>query len=117
MKNLKTFIAIVALSFATVVPASANNDTEPAVKTVKTELRSKIVSLLGHHSYTLQDQLTAEVSVMLNNQNELIVVSVDSNSKEVASFVKKKLNYKNVAIKGIKKGTIYRMPLKMVKSS
>jgi len=114
MRNLKTFITILALSFATLAPASANNDIEPAAETA---LRSKIVSLLGHHNYAINGELTAEISVMLNTVNELIVVSVNSNSKKVVAFVKSKLNYKIVAVKGIRKGAIYRIPLKMKQSS
>ena len=114
MKNLKTIIAIVALSFATVLPASANNEKEP---TVKTELRSKIINLLGQHTYKINKQLTAEVSLMLNNENELVVISIDSEDDNISQYVKSKLNYKKVSIKGLSKGVIYRIPLKMTQSS
>lgn len=118
MKNLKLVFAVVALSLATVLPASANTDTEPAKKDSKTTLRTEIVSLLGQHEYKLNSPtLKAEVSVMINNQNELVVVGVSSNNKTVSNFVKSKLNYKKLKVKGIKKGTIYRVPLKMIQSS
>lgn len=115
MKNLKTIIAVVALSLATVLPAAAN--TNPSTKKEgKSELRTTIVSLLGTHKYKLNKTVEAQVSVMLNNENELIVVEVTSNDKSVASFVKAKLNYKKVEVTGIKKGAVYRIPLKMAQS-
>jgi len=118
MKNLKTIIAVVAIGLLTVLPASANTNTEPASKEAKTILRTEIVSLLGTHSYDLSDKtLEAQVSVMLNNQNELVVVSVSSDSETVTNYVKSRLNYKKVTVKGITKGTVYRVPLKMIQSS
>jgi hypothetical protein len=114
MKNLKTIIAVVALSLATVLPAAAN--TNPSTKKEgKSELRTTIVSLLGKHKYELNKTVEAQVSVLLNNSNELVVVGVNAKDESVASFVKAKLNYKKVDVKGIKKGTVYRVPLKMVK--
>ena len=120
MKNLKTIIAIVAISISSVVSVSANTNTEkgPETKTAKTILRSEIVTLLGKHTYELNEKtLEAQVDVMLNNQNELVVLSVNSNDQALNSFVKAKLNYKKVTVKGLTKGSIYRIPLKMIQSS
>jgi hypothetical protein len=118
MKNFKTIIAVIAFGLLTVLPTSANTNTEPSNKEAKTILRTKIVSLLGNHSYDLSDKtLEAQVSVMLNNKNELIVVSVNSKSETITNYVKSKLNYKIITVKGISKGTVYRIPLKMIQSS
>ena len=116
MKNFKTIIAILAISIASVLPASAITNTEinPASKAAKTILRAEIVELLGHHEYNFDIKvLEAQVSVMLNNKNELVVLDVKTDSKTVAKFVKSKLNYKKVNVKGIKKRTVFRIPLKM----
>ena len=117
MKNFKTVIAILAISIASVLPASANTNTEPTSKEVKTILRAEIVTLLGNHTYDLKHQvLEAQISIMLNNKNELVVVGVNSNSKRVASYIKARLNYKKIDIKGIQKGTVFRLPLKMTQT-
>ena len=114
MKNFKTIIAILAISIASVLPASANTDTEPTSKEAKAILRTEIVSLLGNHQYDFYTKtLEAQVSVILNNNNELVVVAVKTGDKTVANFVKTKLNYKKVDVKGIQKGVVYRLPLKM----
>jgi hypothetical protein len=54
---------------------------------------------------------------MLNNQNELVVVAVNSNNERVAGYVKARLNYKKIDVKGIQKGTVYRLHLKMTPTS
>lgn len=122
MKNLKTLIAILAISISSMAPAAANTITtpnpDPVSKTAKTILRAEIVQLLGNHKYDLEAKtLEAQVSVMLNNSNELVVVAVKTDDKTVAKFVKTKLNYKKVDVKGIKKGIVFRVPLKMTQSS
>lgn len=110
MKNLKLVIAILAISISSVVSVSAN--TEPTE--VKSDLRAQIVSLLGNHTYELENQtLTAKVSVMLNNKGQLVVISIDSKNEQVHAFIKSRLNYKKVSVKEIKKGSIYIVPLKL----
>ena len=118
MKNFKTVIAILAISIASVLPASANTNTEPTTKEAKTILRTEIVSLLGNHEFNLKNKtLETQISVMLNNDNELIVIGIKTNDNSISSFVKTRLNYKKIDAKGIKKGTIYRLPLKIVPAS
>ncbi|WKD86575.1 hypothetical protein KCTC32516_01951 [Polaribacter huanghezhanensis] len=52
----------------------------------------------------------------MNNKNELVVIDVDTKDKDLESFVTQKLNYKTVTVKGIAKGIVYRIPLKMIQS-
>ncbi|MGB0892554.1 MAG: hypothetical protein ACPGUU_09400, partial [Flavobacteriaceae bacterium] len=61
--------------------------------------------------------MSAEVSFVLSDNNELVVLSVKSEHKAVDKFVKSKLNYKKIRVTGIKKGEVYRMPLKINKPS
>jgi len=120
MKNLKLALAVIALSIVTVMPASANTNVDPTNPTTteaKTILRTEIATLLGKHVYDLNESLEAQVSIMLNNQNQLVVVAVKSKNTNVSNFVKTKLNYKKVDVKGIQKGIVYRVPLKMAQSS
>ena len=116
MKNFKTIFASVAIALLTILPTSAN--TEPTSKDAKTILRTEIVSLLGKHKLELASTtLKAQVSVMLNNQNEIVVIGVKADNEDVTDYVKTKLNYKKVSTKGIEKGIVYRIPLKMIQSS
>ena len=104
------------MSIAGILPASVNANTGPDnPQNVNTILRSKIVKLLGKHTYYFKgNTLEAQVSVLLNNNNELVVIDVKTKDSNVDHFIKNKLNYKKVHILGIDKGVLFRIPLKMI---
>ena len=119
MKNLKTIITVIALSLSTVfsVAASDNDNDKDKKSKVNTTLRSEIVSLLGDRiPVEIKKESSAKVSFIVNRNNELVVISVDSKIYELKSFLKNKLNYKKLNVKGVKKGEIYRMPIKIKQS-
>ena len=39
---------------------------------------------------------------MINNQNEIVIISVTSDINELNAFIKKKLSYKKVDVRGMK---------------
>ena len=115
MKKLKLVLAAIAISFASLTATAT--ETEP--KSSNNELRSQIVSLLGSEaptSITDGKDVKASVSLMLNNKNQIVVLSIDSKSGSVETFVKSKLNYQTIDVKGLKKGEIYRVPLTIKQS-
>ncbi|WP_339661582.1 hypothetical protein [uncultured Polaribacter sp.] len=111
MRNLKTIIAIAAIFLATTFSTNAS-EKKPSEITKK--IRTEIVSMLGSKiSLELKESNTAEISFMINNDNEIVIISVDSKIDNLNSIIKQKLNYKKIAVKGVKKGEIYIMPLKI----
>ncbi len=119
MKKLKLTITAIALCFATLA-ASATETTTVTKKEANKAFRSKIVSLIGDEApeYLVEkgEDVKARISLMLNNKNQVIVVSVDSKSSNVEEYVKGKLNYQEIDVKGLKKGEIYRVPLTIKQS-
>jgi len=114
MKNLKIFIAVFAISTLSIF-STFSSETEP--KTTNQKIREKIVNLLGDKiQLELKKDKEIEISFLINNKNEVVVMSVESSETSIESFVKDKLNYKKLEIKGMKKGEIYRVPLKVKKS-
>lgn len=114
MKNLKTIITVIAISLATTFTTSA---TEGTPSDDKKTLRTEIVSLLGKKlPLEIDKSSTAQISFIVNNKNEVIVVSVDSKHSEFNSYVKSKLNYKKLDTKNIKKGEVYKMPIQLKRS-
>lgn len=109
MRNLKSIIAIIAISLATTFSTAAvDKKTEKVTKNLRTE----IVSMLGKKiNLDLTTNSTAEISFMINNKNELVIVSVDSKESGFQSIVKNKLNYKKLSVKGTVKGEIYKIPV------
>lgn len=112
MKNLKVIISSIALTVFMTTTVLASTTTEI---TAKNNLRIELVSLLGDQSDFVVngEALKANVSFMINEDNEIVVIHVDCKTKSVCSFVKGKLNYKKINAIGIEKGKVYIMPLKI----
>ncbi len=113
MKNLKLVLAAFCISFLSMSSISANETTPKDNNRV---LRAKIVNLLGDEIPVVlkkEKNLEVNISFMLNAKNEIVIVSVDAENTVIDSYIKNKLNYKVVQVKGIKKGEIYRVPLKI----
>lgn len=109
MKNLKSIITIFAISLSTVFAASA---TEKNPSKVTKELRTEIVSMLGKKiPIEFKKAEKVELSFMINKQNELVVLTVDSNQTEFNTYVKSKLNYKKLNPVGAKQGEVYKVPV------
>lgn len=112
MKNLKVIISAIALTLFTTTAVLASTTTEI---TAKNNLRIELVSLLGDQGNIIVEgeAIKANVSFMINENNEIVVVYVKCENKSVCSFVKSKLNYKKISATGIERGKIYIMPLKI----
>ena len=94
--------------FATEGPSSTEN---PIVK-----ISTQIESLLEEHDgYNLGEaaELSATVKFMLNEEMEIVVLSVDSQDERLENFVKARLNYETVADQNLKKGKVYKIPIRV----
>ena len=111
MKSLKLFVLAVAL-FTINVSAANLNPVKPT-----DELRVEIVDLIGSNlnANMKAPEYAAEVLFTVNNNRELIVLSVDTENTQLESYLKRKLNYKKVNHKPNKNGEIYLLPVKMIK--
>jgi hypothetical protein len=93
----------------------ANKDS-PNVE-AKKQLRTEIVRLLGNNEFPLIGELAkAEISILLNSKNELVIISVKSENSLLENYIKRKLNYKKVHVNALQKMKVYRMPLKIIKA-
>ena len=111
MKSLKLFVLALAL-FTINVSAANLNPIKPT-----DDLRIEIVELIGSNYMAEMetDQYNADVLFTVNNNKELIVLSVDTENVQLESYLKRKLNYKKVNHKPTKNGEIYLLPVKMIK--
>lgn len=111
MKSLKTIITVIAISLSTIFSIDAKENNPIDINEV---LRTELVSLLGDKiPLKIDKSYSAEIIFLINNKNELIVISVDSKLSSFNNYAKTKLNYKKINIKNVKKGEIYRMPIKI----
>ena len=110
MKNFKSIIAIFTISAATVFSSYASNENPPIKKTEN--LRAEIVSILGTQTpFDIAHTSKAEVLFTVNDHNEIVVLSVNSDSSELNSYVKSKLNYKKLSTKDLKSRALYTLPV------
>jgi len=108
----KLFVLFLGFTFSTSV-LLAHNDTP--VETAKKQLRTEIIKLLGNNEFALTTLVAqAEIFILLNANNELVVISVKSQNQLLAKYIKRKLNYKKVAGKALEKLKIYSMPIKII---
>lgn len=94
MKNFKMFLVIALFATSTVLTASTNPTRADKPTTISTE----VSKLLAEPGFEVETAIDAAVTLMVNGQNELVVVSVDTKDEAVANFIKQRLNYKKVAV-------------------
>jgi len=109
MRKLKSIITIIAICLATTFSTTAS-EKEPSK--ITKELRTEIVELLGSKiPIEFKKTEKVEISFMINNENEIVVISVDSEIADFNTYIKKQLNYKKVKVKGTIKGEVYKIPV------
>lgn len=88
------------------------NDLKPKNK-VKS-LSSQISEMLSENSFTTNDtDLRAQVRFTLNNEQEIVVLSIDADDEILEDFVKAKLNYKKVDLKEYQEGKLYTVGVRI----
>ena len=110
MKYLK--LLVLALGLFTLNVSAANmNPIKPS-----DELRIEMVKMIGtnYMDEMKTDELGADVLFTVNNNREIVIISVDSDDHLLEGYLKRKLNYKKVDHKPSKPGGIYLLPVKMV---
>ncbi len=102
------FVAAMLLSTGTIL-ANTTDVREPS-----TGLSAQIAKMLSDNSFSEEStNLTAEVRFTLNDEGEIVVLSVETDSDNFESFVKNRLNYKKVNIANLKEGKLYTVPVRI----
>lgn len=112
MKTLKMLALVVVFTFSGVLSAS----TEPGkVVTEKGNTVTETISrLLENPPLDLENEAEATVMVTVNMDNELVVLSIEAENQEVASFIRGRLNYKKVDGKVDSKLKAYNVPVRIL---
>ena len=95
MKRFQSLLLAIAIAICSTVAVNANN-LEKATKPDPKMMSVEISSLLKHHELNLQEDVKANVLLAINKDNEIVVLSVETESDVVKRFIKKKLNYKKI---------------------
>ncbi len=111
MKKLSVILLGAAFLMAGTISATTINNVDPVKKVT---LAKQIGKLLKDNSFIVASQdLKGEVLFTLNENREIVVLSIDTKDSDLASFVKAKLNYKKVNVAEYKEGRTYTVPVRI----
>lgn len=113
MKNLKMLVIVVAIAFSSVLSASTN----PIVKDEPISISKTVGELLKNPDFQLNQDVNAVVDIFINDDKEIVVLSVDTDNKKVEKYIKNRLNYKKVSNETLGYKKSFKVPVKMVKSN
>jgi len=108
----KVSLAVIAALVLSVGTISAN--TNPEFKGPDKALSTEIHSLLKKNNFNVEEDLTAEVRFTINQEGEIVVLSVQTENVSLEGFVKSRLNYKKVVTNEAKSGRTYIVPVRIV---
>lgn len=108
MKKLKTLLLVVAITVSGVLSASSVDKKDDSVV-----ITDEIGKLLKNPSFFVDKDIVADVTITLNKNNEMVVLSVDSNEQYVNDFIKSRLNYKELPATFTSKERTFKVPVRV----
>jgi hypothetical protein len=84
MRTLKMLVLVVAITFSSVLSASTNENAEPA------SINETVGELLKNHDFQLNKDVNAMVTVLINQNDEMVVLSLDTDSKVLEKYIMKR---------------------------
>jgi predicted methyltransferase len=105
-----SLVVVAAILFAT--GSIYANDVD-SVKPSKS-LSAQISNILSDNNFSNEEaDLIAQVRFTLNEEGEIVVLSVDTDHVALERFVKSRLNYAKVDIANAKEGKLYTVPVRI----
>ncbi|MEL6810339.1 MAG: hypothetical protein AAFP76_03270 [Bacteroidota bacterium] len=111
MKTIKSITAALLLLLITTTTAYAIGDDRPK----KSQIHKELTKLLRGPDFYVEKDVKAIAHVIVNDHNELIVISVTTEDENLESYVKSRLNYHKVKSK-METGIPYLIPIRMTAS-
>ncbi|WP_445381656.1 hypothetical protein [Robiginitalea sp. IMCC43444] len=109
MKKASVLFAAAALLFSGSVWA-----TNPATINPKVKISEEIHELLHKNDIQIGDneELYAWVRITVNSENEIVVLSVNTENEAIESLVKNRLNYHKLGNSSLEEGKTYRVAIR-----
>ena len=108
MKSIKILLLGAAIAFSGVLYAS-----EKPTKDTSNTISQEIGKFLEDPSFTVDGDIFATVKVMFNENNEIVVLSVNSKDKSIDAYIKTRLNYKELSKDVNNKNRYYIVPVRI----
>ena len=106
MRTIKSIMLAAVVLVGTTLTAA-----NPLVDKVKNEEAvQEIAQLLQNPNFEYEDATAASVTLMVNDQGELEIISVTSKNKRVVAYVKNRLDHQKLD-NSLEKGKRYTLPV------
>jgi len=115
MKIIRLLTLTLALTICAVISMGAKNNPESPDEL----LRTKITQLVRNPDLKLVPIHERDVTLefIVTRDNKIVVLDVDTYNSVLEKYIKQKLNYHQISVKGIRKMTPYRIELAFVTKS
>ncbi|MEH6537747.1 MAG: hypothetical protein V7719_15205 [Psychroserpens sp.] len=109
MNTIKTLVLVALITFSSQVTAFTGTPGD--------ELRpisQQIQTFLNYSEMVIHDDIIVTVKFKLNENNEIIVISNDSENIQLTKFIKKRLNQKELSIDKKSNKSSYSVPIRFL---
>ena len=106
-------ISLVFLSAVFLATTSLSAANPEPVSEVSKQLSSKIAKLLEDHTLEVDEDLTATVMITINEESEIVVISVETGDESLEKVLKAKLNYEKVDLAPQYSGKLFKVPVRV----
>ena len=111
MRTIKTLLLAVTLAVSSVFSANAtDSSTEPAFIT------TEVGKLLKSPQFEIEKEVQVYVRLAFNENNEMVVLFVESDNKMINNYIKSRLNYKKLSQTVINRDKDYIVPVRITPS-
>jgi len=93
MKKINIFLAAIAFLFVNNTAFANNNESGNPIS-------NEIGRLLEKPSLEIEESMDAVVTFIFNENQEIVVLSVDTNDSSIETYIKSRLNYKKLKSSG-----------------
>jgi threonine aldolase len=108
MKKLSVIMIAFLLLMGTTAFAASTS-----VATYKSSIAQEIENLLKKHDLNLEQDVMANVTFIVNDENEIVVLFIDTKDENIDRFVKSRLNYVKLDT-NMTHGKEFKVPLKLL---
>ena len=115
MKNLSVWLFAMAFTIVSSVSAYNSTSVVELPSTIAQLVTKEIGKTLANHPIELgnRDEIIANVTFTVNKENEIVVLSVDSNCKDTCQYIKQRLNYHKLPVTGLERDRKYKGTVKL----
>lgn len=114
MKTIKNLFLVLAITLSNSVIANGDPTKDKiSKKEYSLKISKEISSLLVNPNFSNNAVLHANVTFIINKNNEIVVLKVDTDNKKLDYFVKYRLNYQVISTK-LDDNLTYKLPVKII---